>query len=163
MVRILFVAFLLCLVMSCRSSQSNKMVDGYPLASAEDPPIGKHAEPGKSSGVFLGSYKTCDGYGNFFKSQMGFFMRYVMYNFVNMLQDLTLEKCKNSHTCQCKDNQYFTDTISGITLYRCVETADAGVELEETYKATKSFPVDGVIKFALPRSFCEKQKIDGKN
>ncbi len=129
----------------------------YPLATPEDPPKGEETTPVKAD-VYLGRYKTCEMYAQYFKSQVGFFARVFIMSWAQYLQDFSTVKCKMAHTCQCESNQYFAEDFGGIRdpIYRCIEAPSAGVESEEIYAPNESFSNAGVIKFALPRSYCEK-------
>ena len=130
----------------------------YPMATPNDPPNGVATKPGKNT-VMLGNYKTCDGYAQLMKSKMTILEKQAVF-LASFLQDLSTEKCKNSYTCHCKDNQYFIDNFRGrleVPIYRCIEPASAKIESEASYKATANFSEEGLIKIALPRSFCNNK------
>ncbi len=144
---------------SCSTGKNPVTHGAYPLASVTDPPSGKEGVSGEESGIYLGYYKTCKEYANFMLAQAGFFVRYIFFPLISGLQNFSTVKCKNAHTCHCKNNFYFSDQVGNkASFYQCVETPDAQVESDEVYRSNESFPEDGVIKFALPTSFCEKQK-----
>ena len=140
-------------------TESNDSSPGndFPLASPSDPPPGNKAIPGESSNVYLGRYKTCKGYFDLLKSRMSIVQK-AFIPIAGMLQDTSTVECVNDHTCNCDKNQYFTDDTGGkkIPLYRCIETSSAGVESNEVYQPNAQFSENGVIKIALPRSYCNK-------
>ena len=129
------------------------------MASPTDPPYGTETKPGPDT-IMLGHYKTCDGYSKLFHSKLTFGMR-VVAGLASNLQDFSTEKCKNSYTCYCVNNQYFIENLRGqleIPLYRCVEPPSANIESNEIYAPNQSFSGEGVIKIALPRSACASEK-----
>jgi len=150
--------FQLIFLFSALSCSADADLEKYPLASPEDLPAGEETKPGKSSGIYLSHYKTCAGYGDFINSKLkvSYFQRLVL----GFLQNTNTESCKVSHTCSCKDGQYFSNDLPNDdrgAYYHCIEPASAAVEKENIYKATEKFTGEGVIKFALPKSFCDKQ------
>ncbi|MDE0151124.1 MAG: hypothetical protein OXK80_01330 [Bdellovibrionales bacterium] len=130
---------------------------GYPLATLDDPPPGEETTPTEAD-VYLGRYKTCSAYAEYFKSKMGFFARVFIMSWAQYLQDFSTVECEVDHTCHCESDQYFAENFGGERnpIYRCIEPPSAEVEADEIYAPTGSFPNEGVIKFALPRSYCEK-------
>ena len=148
--------FLLILINVCAGCGPEKNLN-YPLASPEDPPAGEETTPRKAN-VYLGRYKTCRAYARYVVSRMDFFERVFIMSWAQYLQDFSTVKCRVAHTCECESDQYFAEDFRGsqTPFYRCIELPSAAVETDEIYASTESFPNAGVIKFALPRSYCEK-------
>ena len=144
---------------ACGSKPNTSNIEPeWPLASPENPPPGKYTTVHKAN-VRLGQYKTCDGYAKLLTSKMSFFEKGFMV-FAKLLQDMSTVKCKNDHTCYCNKDQYFTENMGGKLkqpLYRCIEASSAGIESAEIYQANKNFPKEGVIKIALPQSYCNSK------
>ena len=138
--------FVLSLV-SCDSS--DKKNGDVKLATSDDLPLGQQAEPGSSSGIYLGHYNTCKEYSDYVLKQLN---RPPLGAFLNPDQPVN---CKKAHTCHCMDGKYFIEDFrgAGTPVYRCVEQPSAQVESAKVYQSDK--PGKGVIKFALPRSLCE--------
>lgn len=150
--KIYHLIFTLAFLCNCSSNDTNS---NYPMATPEDPPNGTETQPGENT-VMLGRYKTCDGYAELLRSKLSTGMKAVA-TFFSPLQDFSTEKCNNSYTCHCANNQYFIDDLRGqleVPLYRCIEPPSANVESNETYAPNQSFSGEGVIKIALPRSAC---------
>ncbi len=166
-IKYFLLAFLFVSTSRCNSvTQQTTKWSNFPLASASDPPPGRAAEPGKDSGIYLGRYKTCKEYGKFFEAQFGFFTRYLVFPVVKSFvgfSSFALVKCHIAHTCHCKNNVYFIEDDLKQPLFRCVETPQANVESKEIYEANDTFPENGVIKFALPQSFCQNQEKTDQN
>lgn len=150
-------SFLLIVLVSFFMGCSSETDSGYPLATPEDPPGGEETTPVEAD-VYLGRYKTCDLYAEYFKSQVGFFTRVFIMSWAQYLQDFSTVECEVAHTCHCESDQYFAEDFGGTRdpVYRCIEPPSAEVETDEIYAPTESFPNAGVIKFALPLSYCEK-------
>ena len=148
---------LLVILLSFATGCTSEVNLEYPLASRQDPPPGKETTP-EEANVYLGRYKTCSAYADYVKSQVGFFARVFIMSWTQYLQDFSTVDCRNGHTCHCESHQYFTDDFGGRreSLYRCIEPPSAGVEKDEIYAPNESFSEAGVIKFALPRSVCDK-------
>ena len=122
------------------------------LATAQDPPPGRMAEPGPDSGIMLGDYNTCKAYADYVIKQLPLG--------ANMLMGMALNfdrpvQCQKAHTCFCLNGLYFIEDFRGESppVYRCVEPPSAGVERHDIYQSNK--PGQGVIKFAMPRSLCD--------
>ncbi len=172
--------------------------NNFPMASPQDPPPGVQSQP-----VNLGNYKTCDGYATFLSQRIGGginqmrqqnpMQRQIPGQQAQGFSNLNTVRCRNSHTCQCLNNQYFIDNLpnqmggvnqnpnmrqfpqqqalGGVneqqplggmvqqnTLYRCIEPPNANAEDPNVYQPSQLFPGRGVIKFALPRSFCNRNQ-----
>ena len=143
---VFILGWILLFPLACKAESSYPA--GSKLASEEDLPPGVLSEPGESSGIWLGHYKTCRGYAKYILRRIGLPPWGV---FLNPSWPV---KCKNSHTCHCSGGQYFIEDFrgDGAPVYRCVEPPSAGVEEAKLYYKGES---PGLIKFALPRSVCE--------
>ncbi len=136
-----------------KTDNNREYLDGYLLATPDDPPPSKQ---GPSNNIYYGRFKTCTAYSELSRSQLPLMARLTL-PLLGKLQDLTTVDCKTAHTCDCYKNEHLVvESSFEPPLYRCVESSSAQVENEEIYKPNESFSGDGVIKFALPRSVCNK-------
>lgn len=136
------------------------------LATVQDPPLGRLAEPGPNSGgIMLGHYNTCRAYANYVTHQLsviGGLSTGSAFGSQQVPMGLALNfdqpvLCQNAHTCHCLNSVYFIEDFRGQRppVYRCVEPSSARREQPAVYHSGK--PGQGVIKFALPRSVCQNQ------